>query len=60
MVNVSDASVSTIISNRFVDNLPLNGRSFSSLFELAPGVELTQTTLNEQGQFSINRAKLEV
>ena len=29
-VNVSDASVSTVIGNRFVENLPLNGRSSTS------------------------------
>src|SRR5207244_1678419 len=30
-----DASASTLIGNRFVDNMPLNGRSFSSLIDLA-------------------------
>ena len=28
LVNASDASVSTVIGNRFVENMPLNGRSF--------------------------------
>jgi opacity protein-like surface antigen len=48
------ASVSTVVNRRFVENLPLNGRSFQSLFELAPGTVLTRTSFNEQGQFSVN------
>jgi carboxypeptidase family protein len=36
-INTTDGSVSTVIDNRFVENLPLNGRSFSSLLELTPG-----------------------
>jgi len=54
LLNTSDASVSTLIANRFVENMPLNGRSFSSLIDLAPGVVLTPTNLYEQGQFSVN------
>jgi Carboxypeptidase regulatory-like domain/TonB dependent receptor len=54
LLNTSDASVSTLIGNRFVENMPLNGRSFSSLIDLTPGVVLTPTNSNEQGQFSVN------
>ena len=54
LLNTSDTSVSTLIDNRFVENIPLNGRSFSSLIELAPGVVLTATNQSEQGQFSVN------
>ena len=54
LVNAADASVSTVIGNRFVANLPLNGRSFGSLIRLAPGVNLTPTSSFEQGQFSVN------
>jgi hypothetical protein len=54
LLNTSDASVSTFIGNRFVENMPLNGRSFSSLIDLAPGVVLTPTNSLEQGQFSVN------
>jgi outer membrane receptor protein involved in Fe transport len=53
-VNTTDGTVSTVIDNRFVENMPLNGRSFSSLLELTPGVVLTPTNNNEQGQFSVN------
>lgn len=31
------AAVSTVINRAFVENLPLNGRSFQTLIELAPG-----------------------
>jgi hypothetical protein len=54
LLNTSDASVSTLISNRFVENMPLNGRSFSSLIDLVPGVVLAPTNQFEQGQFSVN------
>jgi hypothetical protein len=54
LLNTSDASVSTLIGNQFVENLPLNGRSFSSLIDLTPGVVLTPANLYEQGQFSVN------
>jgi hypothetical protein len=54
LLNAPDASVSTLIGNRFVENLPLNGRSFSSLIDLTPGVVLTPSNTFEQGQFSVN------
>jgi len=54
LLNTSDATVSTLIDNRFVENMPLNGRSFSSLIDLTPGVVLTPSNFQEQGQFSVN------
>src|ERR1700760_3212284 len=33
LLDVSGATVSTLIDNRFVENMPLNGRSFSSLID---------------------------
>src|SRR6202030_991891 len=54
LLNASDASVSTLIGNRFVENLPLNGRSFSSLIGLTPGAVLAASNTFEQGQFSVN------
>ena len=50
----ASSSVSTVVNRQFIENLPLNGRSFQSLFELAPGSVLTRTSFNEQGQFSVN------
>src|SRR5271166_4769993 len=54
LLNTADASVSTLIGNQFVENLPLNGRSFSSLIDLTPGVVLVPSNQYEQGQFSVN------
>jgi len=53
LINESPA-VGTVVDRQFVENLPLNGRSFQSLITLTPGVVLSKTTLNEQGQFSVN------
>jgi hypothetical protein len=54
LVNTQDASVSTVVDRRFVENMPLNGRSFQSLITLTPGVVLTPSSGSEQGQFSVN------
>ena len=53
-VNTTDATVSTVVDRQFVENLPLNGRSFQTLIELAPGVVVTPSTSNDPGQFSVN------
>ena len=53
-VNTTSATVSTLIDNRFVENMPLNGRSFSALIDLTPGVVLVPTNFFEEGQFSVN------
>ena len=49
--------MSTVIGNRFVENMPLNGRSFNSLIDLAPGVVLTPSNFYNQGQFSVGTAR---
>ena len=54
LLNTADASVSTVVDHEFVENLPLNGRSFSSLIDLTPGVVLISSNLYDQGQFSVN------
>ncbi len=48
------ASVGTVVNRQFVENMPLNGRSFQSLIVLSPGVVASKATFGEQGQFSIN------
>ncbi len=53
-LNTSDATVSTLVDNRFVENMPLNGRSFGSLLDLVPGVVLNSANFYDQGQFSVN------
>jgi hypothetical protein len=48
------AAVATTVDRQFVENLPLNGRSFQRLIALTPGVVVTKSTVAEQGQFSVN------
>lgn len=59
-INTTDASVSTVVDRKFVENMPLNGRSFQDLISLAPGV-VNQTPQYAQnqivgggGDFSVN------
>jgi hypothetical protein len=54
LVNTTDATVSTLIDRGFVEDLPLNGRSFQTLIMLTPGVVVVATAYDDQGQFSIN------
>jgi hypothetical protein len=54
LVNSESGTVSTVIDRTFVDNLPLNGRSFQTLIMLTPGVVVTATAFDDQGQFSVN------
>jgi hypothetical protein len=63
-VNTTDASISTVIDRRFVENTPLNGRSFQSLILLSPGVvsntpQASSTTLGSNGEFSVNGQRTE-
>jgi hypothetical protein len=52
-LQTDSAAVSTVVDDQFVQNTPLNGRSFQSLIALAPGVVFTSQNLG-QGQFSVN------
>ena len=54
LVDTESAAVSTVVDREFVENMPLNGRSFQGLIELVPGVVATGATGNNPGQFSIN------
>ena len=54
LMNTESATVSTVVDSRFVENIPLNGRSFQALLMLTPGVVLTATAFDDQGQFSVN------
>jgi len=54
LVNTVSGTVSTVIDRTLVENLPLNGRSFQTLVMLTPGVVVTPTVFDDQGQFSIN------
>ncbi len=54
LLNTESATVSTVVDRSLVDKIPLNGRSFQTLIALTPGVVLTTTSQNDQGQFSVN------
>jgi hypothetical protein len=61
-INTTDATVSTVVDRQFVENLPLNGRSFQSLLYMTPGVNLNVGAGTiagaygsaSQGQFVVN------
>lgn len=62
-INTTDASVSTVIDRKFVENIPLNGRSFQDLIAMTPGV-VTQSpqsnsALGSNGDFSVNGQRTE-
>lgn len=60
MVNTTDGSVSTVVDQNYVKNMPLNGRSFQDLILLTPGaVTATPQSTNVSilggtGEFSVN------
>jgi hypothetical protein len=47
-------AVATAVDRTFIENQPLNGRSFQSLIALSPGVQLTPSSIVDQGQFAVN------
>jgi hypothetical protein len=62
-VNTTDASVSTVVDQSYVANMPLNGRSLQDLILLTPGV-VTNTpqnasSLGQGGEFSVNGQRTE-
>jgi hypothetical protein len=63
-INTADASVSTVIDRQFVENIPLNGRSFQDLISMTPGI-VTQSPQNSgqspayNGDFSVNGQRTE-
>lgn len=59
-LNTLDASVSTLVNRQFVDNIPMNGRSFQSLITLVPGVNLVPSGgAGYEGEFSVNGQRTE-
>lgn len=59
-INTVDATVSTVIDRRFVENLPLNGRSFQSLMTLAPGTAVVPSSgSGSSGEISVNGQRTE-
>lgn len=59
-VNTTDASVSTVIDSNFVNNIPLNGRSFQSLLTAVPGVSLVPSSgPGVSGELTVNGQRTE-
>jgi hypothetical protein len=52
-VRTDSAAASTVVDDQFVQNTPLNGRSFQALIALSPGIVFTSQNLG-QGQFGVN------
>jgi hypothetical protein len=50
LVQAESAAVGTVVDRRFVENMPLNGRSLQTLITLVPGV----VPSTSPGQFSVN------
>jgi hypothetical protein len=66
MINTTDASVSTVVDQTYIKNMPLNGRSFQDLILLAPGTVTTSPQngsgsagLGQTGEFSVNGQRTE-
>lgn len=54
-INTTDASVGAVIDRKFVEEIPLNGRSFQSLVLLSPGiVSSTPQSNSASGDYSVN------
>lgn len=63
VINTTDAAVGTVVDHGFVENMPLNGRSFQDLILLTPGV-VTNTpqqggSVGNSGEFSVNGQRTE-
>ena len=59
-LNTTDANVSTVIDHQFVEDLPLNGRSFQSLMTITPGVAVVPSSgVGQSGELSVNGQRTE-
>jgi Carboxypeptidase regulatory-like domain/TonB dependent receptor/TonB-dependent Receptor Plug Domain len=63
LVNTESAAVSTVVDRGYVENMPLNGRSFQDLILLTPGVVTTTPQVGaatgSAGEFSVNGQRTE-
>ena len=53
-INTADAAVGTVIDHQFVENLPMNGRSFQTLILLSPGIVTNNPNGADSGEYSVN------
>ncbi len=57
LLQVESAAVGTVVDRQFVENIPLNGRTFQSLLSLTPGIVITpalSVSSGGSGQFTVN------
>jgi hypothetical protein len=63
LINTIDASVSTVVDRKYVENMPLNGRSFQGLILLTPGIVTNNpqsgVTVGARGEFSVSGQRTE-
>jgi hypothetical protein len=62
-INTQDGTVSTVIDQSYIANMPLNGRSFQDLILLTPGIVTnspqSSSTIGATGEFSVNGQRTE-
>lgn len=60
-INTTDAAVSTVVDQKFIENIPLNGRSFQSLLTAVPGVSVVPSSNGQgySGELSVNGMRTE-
>ena len=63
LVNTESAAVSTVVDHKYVENMPLNGRSLQDLILLTPGVVTNTPQLSAEagtnGEFNVNGQRSE-
>jgi hypothetical protein len=63
LINTQSAAVSTVVDLKYVENMPLNGRSFQDLILLTPGVVTNSpqspSAVGLFGEFSVNGQRTE-
>lgn len=63
LINTTDAAVGTVVDHKYVENMPLNGRSFQDLILLTPGIVTNspQTVAGNgrTGEFSVSGQRTE-
>ena len=63
LIDTESAAVSTLVDSSYVENLPLNGRSFQDLILLTPGIVTNSpqspSAVGQTGEFSVNGQRTE-
>lgn len=63
LLNTTDGAVATVIDRKFVENTPLNGRSFQDLIAMTPGIATqspqSNSTAGFNGDFTVDGQRTE-